>query len=296
MLSHAGAINRDIAAPVLGVIARHQGDAELAWSVVRDTFPHGSDTKPGDTYFVGYALVLQRVAVGLALDAGDLATARTWLEAHDRWLEWSDSVPGRSEGALLWARFHLASGDSEKAYEQAETALRLAGEPRQPLALLAAQRFLGELESAAQRYGEAGQYLLAVLTLTDACAAPFERALTLLALAELRLAEEKHDDARRFAGEARRICEPLDAKPTLTRADALLARLQRRAGGYPAGLTARDADVLRLIAQGLTDAEIAEQLFIAPRTVNTHVTSIYTKLNINTRAAATRLAIEHGLV
>ncbi len=65
--------------------------------------------------------------------------------------------------------------------------------------------------------------------------------------------------------------------------------------GHPAGLSDREVDVLRLIAQGLTDAEVAEQLFIARRTVNTHLTSIYTKLNVNSRAAATRFAVEHGL-
>ena len=65
---------------------------------------------------------------------------------------------------------------------------------------------------------------------------------------------------------------------------------------HPAGLTAREVEVLRLVAQGLTDAEVAERLFLARRTVNTHLTSIYTKLNVNSRAAATRFAVENGLV
>ncbi len=64
----------------------------------------------------------------------------------------------------------------------------------------------------------------------------------------------------------------------------------------PAGLTPREVDVLLLVAQGLTDAEVAEQLFLARRTVNTHLTSIYTKIGVSSRAAATRFAIEHGLV
>ena len=62
------------------------------------------------------------------------------------------------------------------------------------------------------------------------------------------------------------------------------------------GLTAREVDVLRLLAQGLTDAEIAQQLIVSPRTVNAHLTSIYSKLQVNSRAAATRFAIEHHLV
>ncbi len=65
---------------------------------------------------------------------------------------------------------------------------------------------------------------------------------------------------------------------------------------YPDGLTAREVEVLRLVAQGLTDAHIAEQLVISPRTVNNHLTSIYSKIQVSSRAAATRYAMEHQLV
>jgi predicted ATPase/DNA-binding CsgD family transcriptional regulator len=65
---------------------------------------------------------------------------------------------------------------------------------------------------------------------------------------------------------------------------------------YPSGLTAREVDVLRLLASGLTDARIAQQLVLSPRTVNTHLRSIYAKIGVSTRSAATRFAIEHGVV
>ncbi len=65
---------------------------------------------------------------------------------------------------------------------------------------------------------------------------------------------------------------------------------------YPAGLTAREVEVLRLVAQGLTDAQVAEQLVISPRTVNFHLTSIYGKIGVSSRSAATRYALEHRLV
>jgi len=64
----------------------------------------------------------------------------------------------------------------------------------------------------------------------------------------------------------------------------------------PAGLTAREVEVLRLVAQGLSDTQVAEQLVISPRTVNWHLTSIYSKLGVSSRAAATRYAIEHQVV
>jgi predicted ATPase/class 3 adenylate cyclase/DNA-binding CsgD family transcriptional regulator len=65
---------------------------------------------------------------------------------------------------------------------------------------------------------------------------------------------------------------------------------------YPAGLTTREVEVLRLVAQGLSDARVAEQLVISPRTVNTHLTSIYNKLGVESRTAATLYAVEHQLV
>jgi predicted ATPase/serine/threonine protein kinase/DNA-binding CsgD family transcriptional regulator len=64
---------------------------------------------------------------------------------------------------------------------------------------------------------------------------------------------------------------------------------------YPDGLTAREVEVLRLLAQGMTDAQIAEQLVISPRTVNNHLTSIYQKIQVSSRSAATRYAIDHQL-
>jgi len=65
---------------------------------------------------------------------------------------------------------------------------------------------------------------------------------------------------------------------------------------YPAGLTPREVEVLRLLAQGWSDAQIAEHLVISPRTVNRHTTSLYSKLNVSSRAATTRFAIEHHLL
>ncbi len=65
---------------------------------------------------------------------------------------------------------------------------------------------------------------------------------------------------------------------------------------YPDGLTAREVQVLRLLAAGKTVAEIAEQLVISPRTVTTHITTIYRKIQVSTRSAATRYAIEHKLI
>jgi HD-GYP domain-containing protein (c-di-GMP phosphodiesterase class II) len=72
-------------------------------------------------------------------------------------------------------------------------------------------------------------------------------------------------------------------------------RVPRRREG-PAGLTAREVEVLRLLARGLSNKEIAERLVISPKTVANHAEHIYSKINASTRAAAGLFAMQHGLM
>jgi predicted ATPase/DNA-binding CsgD family transcriptional regulator/transcriptional regulator with XRE-family HTH domain len=65
---------------------------------------------------------------------------------------------------------------------------------------------------------------------------------------------------------------------------------------FPAGLTAREVEVLRWVASGLTDGQVAEKLTVSPRTVSTHLRSIYNKLGVNSRSGATRFAVEQHLI
>ena len=68
-----------------------------------------------------------------------------------------------------------------------------------------------------------------------------------------------------------------------------------RSAGYSAGLTEREVEVLLLVAQGLTNAQIAEQLIVSPHTVHAHVRSIHSKLGVTSRSAVTRYVFEHHL-
>ena len=81
--------------------------------------------------------------------------------------------------------------------------------------------------------------------------------------------------------------------------DAVLAAAGHRVGrrrGYPGGLTAREVEVLRLLARGVPTRDIARTLRIAPKTADNHIQSIYTKAGVTTRAAATVFAMQHGLL
>ncbi len=288
---------RERAMGLLGMLAHEQGKPIRAWELVRELLPEGPATEPGNMYF-GSALEMQRLAAQLCLDTGDLATARTWIESHDRWLAWSSAVLGQSEGQALWARYYQAIGDMEQAFGHAERALTHSTEPRQPLALIAAHRLLGELDTDAQRFDAAQSHLDASLALADACQAPYERALTLLGMAELHAATNQPSKATTLLETVRAICEPLGAKPALARANILAAHLASATATaplYPAGLSAREIEVLRLVAAGHTNRQIADALSLSTRTIDVHVRNLFAKTGTENRAGATAFAFRHDL-
>lgn len=282
---------------ILGTLARAQGEPLVAWRCVLAVWPDGPAIAPGELS-APFSVPLQRLAAALALDAGDLVSARDWLDTHLRWLDFMGTTLGRSEAAALESAWHRAAGDRLRAREYAQEALDRATTPHQPLALLAAHRLLGEIEVAGGNAATAEPHLAAALALADACRAPHERALTLLARAELLASGGEVAKADAALTAARAICLPLDARAALARADALVTRLAGAAAptiSRPAGLSAREAEVLGLVAQGLGNAAIAERLFLSPRTVKVHVAHIFAKLGVTNRAAATRFAVDHGL-
>jgi DNA-binding CsgD family transcriptional regulator len=290
-------LERHMAVTILGNLAWCRGDLALAWEMVRELLPRGPATEPGDSLFP-YAIEVLRLAIRLALDEPNAATGWAWLRSHEHWLEWSGAVRGRAEAQLLRARLHRLEGDLPRSEQLAREALRLADDPRQPLVLLDAHRFLGRVFIKQRRFPDAEENLALALNLADACAAPYERALTLVRLAELRIACGQAGDARPLLDEAREVASRLGATPLVTMLDRLgtTAATSAETSGISAGLTAREIDVLRLVAEGLTDAEVAEKLYISPRTVGQHLRSVYNKLGVSSRTAATRLAVQDKLI
>lgn len=92
---------------------------------------------------------------------------------------------------------------------------------------------------------------------------------------------------------ARAVFEQLGAAPDLARIDTLT---RSSASGRPHGLTPRELEVLRLVASGKTNKTIASELFLSEKTIERHLSNIFTKLNVPTRAAATAYAYEHNLL
>jgi DNA-binding CsgD family transcriptional regulator len=209
-------------------------------------------------------------------------------------------VLGQADGQLLWAKYSRAKGDSRQAQHYGERTLALASAPRQSLSLLAAHRFLGEEQTGRGQFEEAREHLETALMLADACAAPYERALTLLASAELDRRVGGIAGSRAAIDEARTIFAGLGAAPALAHTTVLEIRLVEQETAMErtatVGLSPREIEVLRLVATGRRNREIAETLFLSVRTVERHLTNLYSKIGAEGRAEAVAFAHSHDLI
>jgi len=279
------------------ILARHRGAPERAWEEINHLLPNGPGTEPGNRIYQE-GLFLQRLAADLCLDRGDLPAARAWLSANDRWLVWSGSVLGIAEGRVTWARYHLAAGDLSNAHTTATEALTLASSPDQPLVRLATHRLLGEIESASEDHAAADAHFTAAIDLATLCDTPFERALTLLATAQRRLVTGRADEMDPLLDEVRVICDRLDVAPMSARVNALADQLirERQSQRSLSGLTQRELEILYILPRGLSNAEIADILFVSPRTVQTHLSNLYAKLGVRGRSEAIAYVVGRSLV
>jgi ATP/maltotriose-dependent transcriptional regulator MalT len=157
---------------------------------------------------------------------------------------------------------------------------------------------------AAARAGDlpsARTHLEDAVDLFKACGAPFETGRARVELARVMAALGRHETAADEATRAIAELTPLGAHLEIARARAVLESV---AGAPPAaptgeergGLTRREIEVLRLIAAGLSNQAIAEQLFISEHTVHRHVANTLAKLNTSSRSAAVAQAGRLGLL
>jgi LuxR family transcriptional regulator, maltose regulon positive regulatory protein len=205
-------------------------------------------------------------ALGLEVLVHALAR-RGDLEAAERPLEELQSIAAAAPTDSLRARAGTAAG-----------------------ALASAQ---GDLAAARRHFEDA-------VDLFSLCGLPFEAAHARLELARTLRSTGKPTASREEAQAARATFAQLGAGHDLEVAARLLAGLDdaEAKGGsaqHESGLSTRELEVLRLVAEGLTNGEIATRLVISEHTVHRHVTSILRKLGVSSRVAATAYAHRHGL-
>jgi DNA-binding CsgD family transcriptional regulator len=166
---------------------------------------------------------------------------------------------------------------------------------------LLVDRLLGEIETRHGDWTAAQAHLAAAETLARREQLLPELARTLEAQADLALARRDRADpaqARDRLEQAVDLIEKLGNSSVEQRLRERLRTLDRRQPQrphLPAGLSEREAEVLRHVAAGMSNREIGEALYLSESTVAHHLTSIFTKTGMDNRAAATAFAIRHGL-
>jgi DNA-binding CsgD family transcriptional regulator len=255
---------------------RLRGHVAKAEEAYRHASRWGREPQPG--------LALLRLAQG-QVDAAAAASRRVVEEARDH-LARCRVLPAHVE-------IMLAAADVQAARGAADELSRIAAEVGEPLLGAVAAHANGAVLLAEGDVRAALAVLRGAWTAWQALDVPYEgaRVRVLLGLACRRLGD--HDGAEMELDAARWVFQQLGAVPDLARVEALSGKPPARAAG---GLTAREVEVLRLVAAGKTNRAIAADLVLSEKTVARHLSNIYAKLGLSTRAAATAYAYQHGLV
>ena len=255
---------------------RLRGDFTEAEEAYRQANRVGRQPQPG--------LAQLRLAQG-RVDTALAATRHALDEAEDR--------VTRARLLVPHIEIALASGDVAAARVAGDELSSIAAEWNTPLLHVLSSHATGSILLAE------GNARAALAALRRSAAgwreldAPYEGARTrvVMALACRALGDEGSTEMELDA--ARSVFQQLDAAPDLVRVEELASSMARRT---TSGLTPREVEVLALLATGKTNRAIASELVISEKTVAAHVSSVFTKLGLSSRSAATAYAYQHHLV
>jgi DNA-binding NarL/FixJ family response regulator len=259
-----------------GELHRLCGEFPLAEQAYREANHFGHEPQPG--------LALLRLAQG-QVDVACASIRRAVQETRD---------PTARIGRLAaYAEIALAAGDVQAARSAADELSGIAAVVGAAALRAVAADATGSVLLAEGDPQAALQALRQAWRAWQDLDAPYAaaRARVLIAVACRDLGDQ--DGAQLEFDAARRVFSDLGAAPDMARVEEILAAAADTA---PGGLTARETQVLRLVAGGKTNRAIASELVLSEKTVARHVSNIFTKLGVASRSAATAYAYEHNLV
>jgi DNA-binding CsgD family transcriptional regulator len=259
-----------------GEVHRLRGEFEEAAVAYRQANELGREPQPG--------LALLRLAQGRVEAA--MAAIRRVLDAGE------DPI-SRSNVLGPYVEIALATGDVQAGKVAAEELSAIAGDLGSHLLQALAEYAIGLVLLAENEPKKALVLLRHAWIGWRALEAPYEAARARVAIASACRALGDDEGAEMELDAARSVFEGLAAVPDIERVVELSQVGALRA---PGGLTAREVEVLSLVATGKTNHAIATELVISEKTVASHMSHIFTKLDLTSRAAATAYAYEHDLV
>ena len=263
-----------LAAYEAGEVLRLRGEHAEADAAYQRAADHGFDPQPG--------LAL----LWLARGQGAAASA-----AVDRLLEETAGPVQRCRLLPAAVEVLLAGGAVDRARDVAAELDELAGHFGCVWVEAAAAHAHGAVELAAGDAAGSLPYLRKALQLWARAEATYDRGRSRLLIGRALAAVGDTESSRRELEAARTTFRQIGAGPSADEVDHLLAP-----ASLPAGLTAREAEVLRLVASGRSNAQIAADLVLSEKTVARHLSNIFGKLGVGSRTAATAFAFEHGVV
>ena len=264
----------------LGEIRRRLGDLEGAEEAFKRADELGGHAQPG--------LALLRLAQGkVSVAAASIGLAL----AGEQW-----NKLGRAKLLPAQVQIAIAAGDLTTARAAADELEQTAATYASPGLRAAAASARGRLELAEGDPTAACGILGQALRRWQDLDVPYEVATTRLlnALAARELGDE--ESAHRSFEEAARIFERLGASLDAKAAHELRDLRAATGPSLPDGLTEREAEVLRLVASGQSNKAVAGALFLSEKTVARHLSNIFVKIGVSSRAGATAYAFEQGIV
>jgi DNA-binding NarL/FixJ family response regulator len=232
----------------------------------------------------------------LALDAGDAAGAAGHAERFLYAFEGEHPVE-TAPGLDVMACARSALGDLNGARRAHRSLAKIAMAVGTKPVRAAERTAAAAIAAAGDDWGTARVALEDAVDLYRSSPAPFEAARALLDLARALEALERPEQALEYALRGADIFEGLRAERDAVRAGQLIVALGGRSTALKrAGLTAREMDVLSLVAEGLSNRQIAERLIVSEHTVHRHLANVYAKLGVSSRAAAVVLVAQRELL
>lgn len=280
------------ASTILGNVAKYRGDVTAAMTHLSNAVA-GQRARGDDR---ATAVALQNLAA-LVIDQGDLAHGRVLMEDSLTLKRGAGDRRSVGYGLINVSDLQVREGNGVAARESLEEAARIAVDLDDHRLGAFVAHNLGDVAIAAGETGDAVAHYNKALTGFRLVGDRRDVALALCSMGQALIQTGERDQGLAMLRQSERLAAEIGDELRLSEARSALASVQAAPTvvTLPGGLTGRQAQILALVATGMSNRDIAEHLVLSPGTVERHLANVYQKLGVTNRVGATRYALAHGL-